>query len=59
MSASLFILLCQGDHHCCKQKSINTTKCVSMHFICCSKLDEDNLYMAYADIMAKVRATDC
>ena len=24
------------------------------HFYC-SKLDEDNLYMAYADIMAKVR----
>ena len=27
---------------------------VLFHFYC-SKLDEDNLYMAYADIMAKVR----
>ena len=27
----------------------------SLFLLFCSKLDEDNLYMAYADIMAKVR----
>lgn len=36
---------------CCNKKSLNVS------IPCCSKLDEDNLYMAYADIMAKVPAT--
>lgn len=34
--------------------SVSVCVCIS----CYSKLDEDNLYMAYADIMAKVPATD-
>lgn len=36
----------------CNKKSLNV--CIP----CCSKLDEDNLYMAYADIMAKVSSTE-
>lgn len=37
-------------------RSFKLCMCVSIS--CCSKLDEDNLYMAYAGIMAKVLATE-
>lgn len=43
--------------------SLHVRVCVGMFVrvcvICCSKLDEDNLYMAYADIMAKVSDRSC
>lgn len=54
---------------CDKQRHVLPTRSVSEKIVlccesvflhlCCSKLDEDNLYMAYADIMAKVRSANC
>lgn len=40
------------------KKIVLCCESVFLH-LCCSKLDEDHLYMAYADIMAKVRPANC